>query len=185
MTKLKIFFTNTLEIIPRFNIANKNFCCQGHFNSLSASHISNTEAPYTRLFSNGLAIACLNINSLLAHIDDLRILWTIVKSIIKLDSSISNSEIHLSGYDVVRLDRKVNGRSGGGVCMYIRSNLNFRIREDLANDLEILIIEISNPRSKPFLVGTWYRPPSSSQQLFTLFKEIIDKIFHTHLVALF
>jgi hypothetical protein len=25
-------------------------------------------------------------------------------------------------------------------------------------------------------VGTWYRPPSSSQQLFTLFEEIIDKI---------
>ena len=75
----------------------------------------------------------------------------------KLDSSISNSEIHLSGYDVVRLDRKVNGRSGGGVCMYIQSNLNFQICEDLAsNDLEILIIEISNPRSRPFLVGTWY-----------------------------
>jgi exonuclease III len=116
-------------------------------NSLSASHISNTEAPYTRLFSNGLAIACLNINSLLAHIDDLTIFMDNSKIDIlsinepKLDSSISNSEIHLSGYDVVRLDRKVNGRSGGGVCMYIRSNLNFRIREDLANnDLEILII---------------------------------------------
>jgi hypothetical protein len=61
--------------------------------------------------------------------------------------------------------------------MSIRSNLNFRIREDLANnDLEILIIEISNPRSRPFLVGTLYRHPSSSQQLFTLFEEIIDKI---------
>ena len=58
--------------------------------------------------------------------------------------------------------------------MYIRSNLNFRIREDLAyNDLEILIIEISNPRSRSFLVGTWYRAPSSSQQLVTLFEEII------------
>jgi hypothetical protein len=61
--------------------------------------------------------------------------------------------------------------------MYIRSNLNFRIREDLANyDLEIIINETYNPRSRPFLVGTWYRPPSSSQQLFTLFEEIIDKI---------
>jgi exonuclease III len=84
---------------------------------------------------------------LLAHIDDLTIFMDNSKIDIlsinepKLDSSISNSEIHLSGYDVVRLDRKVNGRSGGGVCMYIRSNLNFRIREDLANnDLEILII---------------------------------------------
>ena len=37
----------------------------------------------------------------------------------KLDSSISNSEIHIEGYDVVRLDREVNGRYGGGVCIYI------------------------------------------------------------------
>ena len=117
---------------------------------------------------------------MLAHIDDLRIFIDNSKIDIlsvnetKLDSSIGNSDIHLSGYDVVRLDRKVNGRNGGGVCMYIRSNLNFRIREDLAyNDIEILIIEISNPRSRPFLVGTWYRAPSSSQQLFTLLEEII------------
>ena len=61
--------------------------------------------------------------------------------------------------------------------MYIRSILNFRIREDLAyNDLEILITEISNPHSRPFLLGTWYRAPSSFQQLFTLFEKIIDKI---------
>ena len=63
--------------------------------------------------------------------------------------------------------------------MYIRSNLNFRIREDLANnDLEILIIEISNPSFKAVFGGycTLYRPPSSSQHLFSLFEEIIDKI---------
>ena len=44
------------------------------------------------------------------------------------------------------------------VYTYELSNLNFRIRKDLANkDLEFLLVEISKPRSKPFLVGTWYR----------------------------
>ena len=52
-----------------------------------------------------------------------------------------------------------------------------KIRDDLVNnDVELLFIQISNPRSKPFLVGTWYRPPSSALNLFSLFLEIIDKI---------
>ena len=93
----------------------------------------------------------------------------------KLDSSISNNEIHFEGYDVVRLDREVNGRYGGGVCIYIRNNRNFRIREDLIDkNLELLMIEIVNPRSRLFLVGTWYRPPSSPGHSITLFEKIID-----------
>lgn len=150
-------------------------------NSLPALHNSNTVFSHSSLF--GRAIACLNINSLSAHIDELRVFMDNSKVDIlsinetKLDSSIMDSEIHLPGYDVVRLDRKLNGRNGGGVCIYLRSNLNFRTREDLiSDDLEMLIVEIANPRSRPFLVGTWYRPPSSSQQIFTLFEEIIDRV---------
>ena len=95
----------------------------------------------------------------------------------KLDSSISNCELDITGYDIVRLDRELNGRRGGGVCFYIRSNLNFAVRKDLLNkDLELLIIEISNPHSRPFLVGTWYRPPNSSNHLFSLFEKTIDMI---------
>ena len=37
----------------------------------------------------------------------------------KLDSSIGDSEISLPGFEVVRRDRPVNGRCGGGVCIYI------------------------------------------------------------------
>ena len=81
------------------------------------------------------------------------------------------------GYDVVRRDRQHHGRNGGGVCLYVKSNLNFKIRDDLANkDLKLIFVQISNPRSRPFLVGTWYRPPSSALHLFPLFQEIIDKI---------
>ena len=42
----------------------------------------------------------------------------------KIDSSVNDNEVHLSGFDVVRKDRSVNGRSGGGVCMYLRNNIN-------------------------------------------------------------
>ena len=63
------------------------------------------------------------------------------------------------------------------MCFYIRSNLNFAVRKDLLNkDLELLIIETSNHHSRPFLVGTWYRPPNSSNHLFSLFEKTIDMI---------
>ncbi len=63
------------------------------------------------------------------------------------------------------------------MCLYVKSNLNFKIRDDLANkDLELIFVQISNPRSRPFLVGTWYRPPSSALHVFPLSHEIIDKI---------
>ena len=81
---------------------------------------------------HGLAIACLN--SLLVHVDQLRIFLSIHKIDIltvnekKLDFSISSNEIHISGYDVVRRDRCDNGRHGGGSefeKIFLKLTLNF------------------------------------------------------------
>ena len=44
------------------------------------------------------------------------------------------------------------------------------------NQLECLVIEITRPHSRPFLVSTWYRPPSSSQDIFSRFEILVDKI---------
>ena len=136
------------------------------------------------VFGRGLVMAFLNINSLVSHIDDLRIFMSQSKGIdilaineTKLDSTIKDNEIHLPGYDVVRKDRENNGRHGGGVCIYVRSNINFQIRADLSpSDIECLTIEISRLRSKPFLVSTWYRPPQSSPDLFAVFERVVDKV---------
>ena len=130
-----------------------------------------------------LVMAASNINSLLAHIDELRVFMSSSKIDIlainetKLDSTIHDNEIQLPGFEVVRKDRTVNGRNGGGVCIYLRSNLNYHTRDDLNSELlESLSIEITKPRSKPFLVSTWYRPPSSSADTLNAFEKIIDKI---------
>ena len=108
-------------------------------------------------------MACLNINSLVSHIDDLRVFMSHFKDIdilaineTKLDATIKDGELHLPGYDVVRKDRESNGRNGGGVCICVRSNINFQLRADLSpNNLECLTVEISKPRTKSFLVSTW------------------------------
>ena len=129
-------------------------------------------------------MACLDKNSLVSHIDDLRLFMSQFKDIdilaineTKLDATIKDGEVHLPGYDVVRKDRESNGRNSVGVCIYVRSNINFQLRADLSlNNLECLTVEISKLRSKPFLVSTWYRPPQSSPDLFSTFERTIDKI---------
>lgn len=128
-------------------------------------------------------MASLNINSLIAHIEELRVFIDCTKIDIlminetKLDQHIKDNEIHLPGYELVRKDRIINGRNGGGVCIYLKSNLNFHIREDLNdNELEFLTVEVRNLRSKSFLVSSWYRPPKSSPDLFCRFERLIDKI---------
>ena len=75
----------------------------------------------------------------------------------KLDSKVRDDELYIPDFEIVKKDRKINGRNGG-VCTYVSTNLNYRIRNDLNNDhLKCLFVEISKPRSTPFLVGTWYR----------------------------
>ena len=52
-----------------------------------------------------------------------------------LDLSVSNQEIKINGYDIVRKDRN---RHGGGVAIYIRTSINFIIRDDLTDDKSII-----------------------------------------------
>lgn len=140
------------------------------------------------MFGCGLVMASLNINSLLAHIDELRLFMeTSTIDILainetKIDPLIKNNEISITGFDVVRRDRPTNGRFGGGVCLYVRANINYQIRNDLNDDLlEMITIEITRPQTKSFLVSTWYRPPSSTSDLYNAFESTIDKIDITNL----
>ena len=65
------------------------------------------------------------------------------------DSSISDSEINLPDYSIVRRDRN---RHGGGVAMYIRNSLTF---------VESIWIEMKYKQRQPVIIGSIYRPPSS------------------------
>ena len=125
----------------------------------------------------------MNINSLIAHIEELRVLLAdrpidvLAVNETKLDSNVSDNEVKICGYEITRSDRFCNGRSGGGVCFYVRSEINYSVRTDLINhSLESLSIEIRKPRSKPFVVTTWYRPPDSLVDIFRPFEELIGKL---------
>ena len=144
-------------------------------------HVQNAFCLSLPLFCTTTTL--LNINSLSAHIDELRILLSdrpidiLAINESKLDDTISDNEIHISGYESIRSDRSTNGRSGGGVCFFIRSEINYSVRSDLiCEHLESLTVEIKKPRSRPFAVMTWYRPPDSSIDLFKPFEEVIGKL---------
>jgi exonuclease III len=90
----------------------------------------------------------------------------------RLDANITDNMINLDSYYV----RKDRSRNGGGVCIYLRSFINYKIRDDLVpSELEAVCIEIINPHSNPFLVITVYRPPSASSEFFDHFKKLINK----------
>ena len=90
------------------------------------------------------------------------------------DYTISDHEISVPGYDLVRKDRH---RNGGGVVLYIRDSINFNIRHDLMIDsLELLSVGIFKPKVKSFIINTWYRPPNALFDIFDDFEFCIQKV---------
>ena len=128
----------------------------------------------------GFKIAGSNINSVIKHIDELRILLDDhsidILSIneTKLDDSIKSCEVQIPGYEFIRRDRNMQG---GGVGFYIKTSIDFAVRSDLnVPNLENLCIEIRKPNSRPFLIATWYRPPCSSMDLFLCYESFLEKL---------
>lgn len=104
-------------------------------------------------------MACLNIDRLLPKLDNLRVFCEesnidiMTCNETKLEPSVNNNEVHITGYDIVRRDRN---KYGGGVCIYVKNNLNFKVRQDLMPDpLENIVIEINKPNAVPILICTW------------------------------
>ena len=125
-------------------------------------------------------MALLNINSLSKHIDELVVLMhgkpldILAINESKLDQTDTNNSVALSGYNLERRDRD---KHGGGVCVYLRNSINYNRRTDLEDsNLEMIVLEISKPNSKPFLITTWYRPPKSSLELFEKFEIFLKNV---------
>ena len=118
----------------------------------------------------GFKLGHLDITSLPKHVDELRLqltnqpidIFSINET--RLDESIDDGLINISGYEILCKDRN---RMGGGVAIYYRDNLNVIGRNELVPDsLEAVCIEVRKPKSKPFLIVSLYRPPNSRSQIF-------------------
>jgi exonuclease III len=168
-----------MDQIP--SICNSNDILNNNHSQID-DHMSNDSLNRFNCIPNkrGFKMACLNIVSLPKKIDEIshflsnKILDIFAINETRLDSTITDNMIHIDGYDVVRKDR---ARNGGGVCIYLRNSINYKVRSDLVPDqLEVVCLEIMKPNSQPFILFTVYRPPSASQDFFTHFESFIKSI---------
>ena len=117
--------------------------------------------------TRGLKIAHLNIRSLRNKTDALRLEGIDNKTIdiltlseTWLSDSISDTEIELPGFACVRLDRTGVKKGYGGVAIYIREGLSFRLRDDIdTGGHECLWIELIRDICKPTIICCAYRAP--------------------------
>ena len=77
------------------------------------------------------------------------------------NSTITNISVEIKGYQIFRLDRL--GKTGAGVCAYVRHGLKSRVLKDLSgigeSGLHQLWLQIQNKKLRSVLLCIVYRPP--------------------------
>ena len=118
-------------------------------------------------------LACQNILMNLGAICSLNQLISLAVNETRLDCSISNTASGIPGYS---LERKDCNRNGEGVAIYIRNSVNYESMPTLYEKLELLCVKVIKPMAKPFIVGTWYRPPGSTNEIMHAFGTALERL---------
>ena len=85
---------------------------------------------------------------------------------------IADSGLEIPGYKLFRRDR---GVKGGGLAVYVKNDVKVIRRPDLEEStIERLWVEVCLPKSRSFLIGTFNRPPTSSNHAVKDFMPIFD-----------
>ena len=89
----------------------------------------------------------------------------------KLDETINDSDIKISNYNTICKDRD---KFGGGVVMYIRESLHYKLRDDLDFDIESISAKVKVGNFGSFLVTSLYRPPKKPVEYFDRIEALIS-----------
>ena len=187
--KLKNILGKDIKIIEHANMEHLNYS-KLHLNKrgtgrLAYNFIQHIKIPERRVFNShvidtlhnaakiddnsvgsyhklkGVKIMCLNIDSLLKHLDKTKLFveqeipHVLGINETKLDENVSDDEIALEGYTVIRNDRNT---SGGGVALFVNNDILFIKPSDLSFELESLSIKLKSQNIKPIIVTTLYHP---------------------------
>lgn len=137
---------------------------------------------HANLNTPGLKIGHLNIRSLPKHIDELKILLLdnpfhiMCLNETWLNSSWTDSELHIEGYNLIRNDRPDSQR--GGTAIYFSKELMGRHRPDLnSSELEAVWLEVLSPNKSRTLICSIYQPPDTGLDDFkTNIEGVMDKV---------
>ena len=118
------------------------------------------------------------MNGLRSHHDEILLLLRnhdihiLATNEIKLDPSYSTQLTRINGLEHERKDRTSDG---GGVAIYIKGSISYKLRKDVPhNDLELICVEILPPKAKSYFVVAWYRPPSNPVESFSKLELILS-----------
>ena len=127
--------------------------------------LNSVSQSFWKPFENkGFHFLHLDINSILPKLDELKaIAWNTKAAIIgitesKVDDSIFDSEVEISGRWILQCDRN---RSGGGVACYVKQDLCLNLRSTTMGDIKIISLDILLPKTKAIFVRIIYRPPNN------------------------
>ena len=170
------------NILYSSNSTNKPKRCSNINKRSSKNVCPNNDDDYRdkaipQLIGRGIKFLQLNVVSLLKNIEELGQLLSLNSIGIfalnetRLDNSITDSEVNIPNYNIIRKDRD---RRGGGICIYIHENILFE-KLSLPNSvdsLEVLCIIIKVKNSRPIILVNWYRPPNVNNIL-TCYEELL------------
>ena len=124
-----------------------------------------------------MAIATLNIYRLTTHIDELRLVMEeknihiLAINETKLGEFMPSSLVSVDGYSLERKDRNF---FGDGVAIYIKNTINHEvIKNTPETTLEILCIKVLPKQAEPFVIVSWYIPPSSQVACFEELENVL------------
>ena len=128
----------------------------------------------------GFKMSSLNINSLLRHVDEVRLMFPIFEIDVfavnesKIDRSVTDSEICIPGtlcFVDIAIDLGFEW-----LLIYIREDHSFYKRNSLnLKSLKMIGIEICKQRSRPSLISAWYRAPNSEMKILHSLEIFLNK----------
>ena len=147
---------------------------------MQVSNLSSTSLNVSEnnLKNCSIKIASLNVRTLVPNIDEIRHIMKSQNILVmclnetRLDHSVSDAEICVDNYNVIRKDRN---RQGGGTAIYISKFLSYTVLNDLSLDnFEHILLKVKPPHQNAFLLCSIYRPPSTNKAYY--FDRLVNNI---------
>ena len=137
----------------------------------------------------------LNIHSLPAKFEALKLMLASLQQkgiqfdfILICESFLQEKNVNLYNLENFKFISKNRSKlKGGGVCMYIQNDIQFKLRDDIAifreGEFESIFIETSYPNNKPSIIGEVYRVPNTNtKKSLEYYESIIAKIGNTNTI---
>ena len=128
-----------------------------------------------KLVGGGLKVCCLNINSLLKHVDEVRIFCETHKPHVlclnetKMSNEIDDEDLQIENYHTI----------------FRSDTIKLKKREDLLTEIESITVELDIPFVKPILITTVHRPPDSLVKIFDKLESHLSRIDNENKESIF